>query len=48
VPLSSQLVLELLDLKDSFKRSELTDLARTHNLAFNDGQYQKVGRCDVM
>ncbi|KAG2482697.1 hypothetical protein HYH03_018378 [Edaphochlamys debaryana] len=37
-----KLVVELLEGKESFKRSEFNDLARTHNMTFTESQYNKV------
>lgn len=37
-----KLVLELLEAKESFKRGEINDLARTNNMKFTPGQYDKV------
>ncbi|EFJ52042.1 hypothetical protein VOLCADRAFT_87172 [Volvox carteri f. nagariensis] len=37
-----KLVLELLEGKESFKRSEFNDLARTNNMTFSESQYNKV------
>ncbi|KXZ54514.1 hypothetical protein GPECTOR_4g579 [Gonium pectorale] len=37
-----KLVVELLEAKESFKRSEFNDLARTNNMTFTETQYNKV------
>ncbi|GLC33480.1 hypothetical protein PLESTB_000079400 [Pleodorina starrii] len=37
-----KLVVELLEGKESFKRSEFNDLARTNNMTFTESQYNKV------
>jgi DNA-directed RNA polymerase-3 subunit RPC5 len=37
-----KLVVELLEAKESFKRSEFNDLARTNNMTFTESQYNKV------
>ncbi|KAG2449499.1 hypothetical protein HYH02_005643 [Chlamydomonas schloesseri] len=37
-----KLVVELLEAKESFKRSEFNDLSRTNNMTFTESQYNKV------
>ena len=37
-----KLVVELLEAKESFKRSEFNDLSRTNNMSFSESQYNKV------